>query len=127
MSLGEEFKSMIAEMVAQDFGSLLSFQRNERTENIATGEVSTVTTSESFLGAITETKTLSQYFTESTVLRCSTAVVVPVDQLSVVPTQNDKIQLGAGDYLTVVEVSTYLGPNPQGAPVNMGYLLALGS
>jgi hypothetical protein len=127
VSLGKEFQDLVSDMAVEDFGSLLSFKRVTRTESLATGEVTQTETTESFVGMVTTTEAFSPLFGESTLTASTVTVVVPQDQLSSAPTRDDEVALGASstDYKRVVEVETYLGPNPAGDPVVIAYLLAL--
>lgn len=128
MTLGQEFADLLSELAtdAGNFGSLLRWRHITRTEDPESGAVTTETDEVTFLGIVAEPVRL-RMFSDATLQRSASAVVIPAAQLAVAPKLLDECQVQPNEWLVVVEVRQLLGPGDAGSPVLIGYVAALGT
>ena len=129
MTLGAEFRDLLAELIVDPdgFGSLLTWRHYTTTEDPTTGEQTQTAGSEvAFTGMLSD-PVRTRLFSDTTLERASSVVVVPVAQLTTSPRMLDEVEVSPGTWLRVIELRELYGPGGTGSPVLLGYVAALGS
>lgn len=129
MALGDELKAAVLEMITADdnFGSLITYRYNDRTNNVATGEVTVSSTESEFRGAISEPISVQPFFQQSTLNALRSAVVVHSSSLTRAPETYDEIAITAGEFMRVIDIAEFRGPGDSSRAVSIAYILALGT
>ena len=67
MALGDEIRAAVLEMITADdnFGSLITYRYNDRTNDVSNGTVTVTSTTSDFRGAIAEPLSVQPFFQES--------------------------------------------------------------
>ena len=129
MSLGDEIKAAVLEMITADdnFGSLITYRYNDRTNDVSSGTVTVTSTTADFRGAIAEPLSVRPFFQESTLTALRSVVVVHSSSLTRAPLTHDEVAIAAGDYMRVIDIAEFRGPGDGSRAVSIAYLLALGT
>ena len=127
MTLGQEFRTFVAELLEQDgsFGSTMRWRHITRVEDAATGVVTPTNTESPFRGGVVD-PVRTRLFSAATMQEARTAVAA-LPSLPFVPSTLDQVELTPGRWMTVIEIKEIYGPGDGGAPVLIAYLAALGA
>lgn len=135
MTLGSEFRDLADELTGDDdFGSLVSWKRDTVTSDPAAGTVTvTATTTFAIKVAIAsqsmrkhlpdEVATISEHVLFVAAKKLPFAIVAPATAPEV--SFDDRVWWETGRVYRVRHVQEHLGPGGAGAPVPIGYLVAL--
>ena len=128
MTLGQEFRELVEELLApgdDSFASTMRWRHFTRTEDPSLGTVTSTPTTVTFRGAVTD-PVRTRLFGDATLQQARTAVLAP-PTLTVVPALLAEVEVSTGRWLRVVDVKELLGPGDAGSPVLIAYVAALGS
>lgn len=129
MALGDEIRAAVLEMITADdnFGSLITYRYNDRTNDVSNGTVTVTSTTSDFRGAIAEPLSVQPFFQESTLNAMRSVVVVHSSSLTRPPETHDEVAITAGEFMRVIDISEFRGPGDGSRAVSIAYLLALGT
>lgn len=129
MALGDELRAAVLEMITADenFGSLITYRYNDRTNDVATGNVTVTSSTSDFRGAISEPMAVRPFFSESTLVSMSSAVVIHSSSLSRAPETHDEVSITPGEFLRVIDFQEFRGPGDGNRAVSIAYVMALGT
>jgi hypothetical protein len=128
MGLGDDLKAAVLEMITDDFGSLISIRVNTRVVDMATGNVTVSTVTQSAFGAVAAPIDVEPFFGASTLTRMTSAVIVTPGAFTDPPQLHDDVAVENGVYLRVIDIEKLVGPSSITTyPVIIAYVLALGT
>lgn len=129
MALGDEIKAAVLEMITADenFGSLITYRYNDRTNDVANGTVTVTSTTSDFRAAISEPLSVQPFFQQTTLNAMRTAVVIHSSSLTRSPETYDEVAISAGEFLRVIDIAEFRGPGDSSRAVSIAYILALGT